>query len=97
MIKRMSITVKSEMGVWPDAISSGDGCGMVIVSKTKAAVIRICMAINHQRLVLMISTNGLQNGLIVHGRYSKDVNNAIWPLGTPIFVNIITEMLLTKK
>ena len=33
-----------------------------------AAVISACMVMIHQRLVLMMSTKGLQSGLTVHGR-----------------------------
>jgi hypothetical protein len=79
------------------AIISAEGVGIVKVSKMKAIDINICMVIVHQRLVLMISTNGLQKGLNDHGRYNKLVNKAISPFGTPIFVNIITEMLFTMK
>ena len=71
--------------------------GRVMVNNTNAAAMIICIASVHHLLVLKISTNGLQNGLIIHGRYSKLVKNAISPFGTPIFVNIITEMVLTRK
>ena len=56
------------MGVCPVAMTSGVGLGMASVSSTNATDINICIDITHQRLVLIISTNGLQNGLMVHGR-----------------------------
>ena len=65
------------MGVCPLAMTSGVGLGMANVSSTNATDMMICMAMTHQRLVLMMSTNGLQKGLMVHGRYSRLVNNAI--------------------
>ena len=97
MVKSNKVTVNILIGVLWLAIISADGVGIVIVSKINAIDINICMLMVHQRLVLTISTNGLQNGLNDHGRYNKLVNNAISPLGTPILVNIITEMLFTIK
>ena len=56
-----------------------------------------CIAIIHQRFVRIMSTNGLQRGLITHGRYSKLVYIAMSPLDIPMFVNMMTDMLLTIK
>ena len=56
-----------------------------------------CIATIHQRLVFTTSTMGLQMPLRNHGKYNNVVKNDMSPLGTPIFVNIITEMLLTTK
>ena len=55
------------------------------------------MLIIHHLLDFIISTNGLQRGLITHGRYRREVYIAISPLDIPIFVNIITEMVFTIK
>jgi hypothetical protein len=62
-----------------------------------AADIIICIAVTHQRFVLMMSTNGLQRGLMTHGRYRRDVYIAISPFDIPIFVNIITDIVFTMK
>jgi hypothetical protein len=45
----------------------------------------------------MISTNGLQSGLMTHGRYRRLVYMAISPVDMPMFVNITTDMLFTMK
>ena len=68
MMNRSSVTVNILMGVSPAAIIASSGRGMESVSRMKATDINICMETTHHRLVLMISTKGLQNGLIVHGR-----------------------------
>ena len=85
------------MGVVPAAIVASSGFGIDSVNRMNAIDIRICIEMIHHRLVLMMSMNGLQKGLMVQGRYSKLVNKAISPLGTPILANISTEMLLTMK
>ena len=97
MINNISVRVNILIGVVPAAMVASSGRGMVNVSKIKAIDIRICMETTHHLLVLMISTNGLQKGLMVQGKYSRLVNNAISPLGTPILANISTEMLFTIK
>ena len=71
--------------------------GMEKASRANATAIRACMATIHQRLVLRMSTNGLQSGLMVHGRYNSPVYKAMVSFGTPRRVNIITEMLFTMK
>ena len=68
MMKRMSVKVNMLIGVSPEAISAASGLGRVRVNSTMAAVISICMVRIHQRLVLMMSTKGLQRGLMVQGR-----------------------------
>ena len=68
MMKRIRVKVNILIGVSPDAIRSAEGLGSVRVSRTMAAVISACMVMIHQRLVLMMSTKGLQSGLTVHGR-----------------------------
>ena len=62
-----------------------------------AADIIICIAVTHQRFVLMMSTNGLQRGLMTHGRYRRLVYIAISPLDMPILLNMITDILFTMK
>ena len=85
------------IGVVPDAIVWAEGCGIVNARTMNAADITVCIVRIHHLLVLMMSTNGLQRNLSVHGRYRSEVNNDICPLGTPILANIRTEMLLTRK
>ena len=68
MMNRTNVKVKRLIWVVPAAMSVSFGRGMASVSRMKATDIRTCMAIVHQRLVLMMSTNGLQKGLMVHGR-----------------------------
>ena len=97
MINSTNVSVNILTGVLPEAIMSGEGCGRVNVSKMKAKLIRACIITIHQRLVRRMSTNGLHRGLMTHGRYNKLVNMAMSPLGTPILVNMITDMLLTIK
>ena len=97
MMNRMSVSVNMLMGVCPPAMTAGEGLGSVSVSSTRNAVMIICMATIHQRLVLMTSTKGLHRPLSSHGKYSSVVKKAMSPLGTPILVNIITEMLFTTK
>lgn len=41
--------------------------------KARANAMIHCMVSVHQRLVRIMSTNGLQNGLITHGKYSQPV------------------------
>ena len=57
----------------------------------------ICMAIIHHLLVLIMSTNGLQRGLMTHGRYRRLVYIAISPLDMPMLLNMITDILFTMK
>ena len=45
--------------------------GMVNATPPKAAPTSSCMVIIHHRLVFTRSTNGLQSGLSIHGRYSQ--------------------------
>jgi len=97
MMNSTRVMVNILIGVVPAAMVASSGRGMVRVSKIKAIDISICMETTHHLLVLMMSTNGLQKGLIVQGRYSKLVNSAMSPLGTPILANISTEMLFTIK
>ena len=47
--------------------------GMVNATPPRAAPMSSCMDMIHQRLLLTISTKGLQNGLITQGRYSQEV------------------------
>ena len=47
------------------------------------AVISICIARVHLRLVENISTNGLQKGLIIHGRESRPVHAVISGMEIP--------------
>ena len=68
MMKSSRVMVNRWMGVWPEAMTAADGCGMVSVSRMNAALISSCMARIHHRLVLMMSTNGLHSGLMVHGK-----------------------------
>ena len=51
-----------------NSVNFETGRGMDSVSRMNATDIRICMERVHHLLVLMMSTNGLQKGLIVHGR-----------------------------
>ena len=49
--------------------------GRLMQKATLAIVMAIknCIVMVHQRLLLIISTNGAQNGFITHGRYSHAV------------------------
>jgi hypothetical protein len=49
----------------------------------------------HQRLVFSKSTNGLQNGLITHGKYNQLVYKAMSVLDIPMRLYKITEMVIT--
>ena len=91
--KRSNVKVNSDIGTCVEV----SGEGNVRASSTKAADTNACIMTIHQRLVRNMSTSGLHSGLSVHGRYNRLVNSAISPFGTPIFVNIVTEMLLTMK
>ena len=44
------------------------GPGMVNATPPRAAPMSNCIVTIHQRLVLMMSTNGLHSGLMTHGR-----------------------------
>ena len=68
MMNSISVMLNMLMGVVPAAIVASSGRGMDSVSRMNATDIRICMERVHHLLVLMMSTNGLQKGLIVHGR-----------------------------
>ena len=68
MMKRIRVKTNMLIGVSPEAISAASGRGSVSVSNTIAAVISACIVRIHQRLVLMMSTKGLQSGLMVQGR-----------------------------
>ena len=72
---------------------------MSIAKETAARAkhIRISMATTHHLFVLMISTKGLQNGLITHGRYSHPVYRAMSALLMPSLLNIVTDMTFTAK
>ena len=94
---KISVTANMLMGVCPEAMVAASGLGMVNVSKMNAMLMSTCIPMVHHRLVRMMSTNGLQKGLMVHGRYSRLVNSAICPFGTPILANINTEILFTMK
>ena len=50
-----------------------NGVGMVKAMPASAKAMIHCMVSVHQRLVRIISTNGLQKGLITQGRYSQPV------------------------
>ena len=92
-----SVRVKSDTDVPPAAIVSAEGCGRLNATTANATDIIICMAIIHHLLVFMMSTNGLQRGLITHGRYRRLVYIAISPLDMPILLNMITDILFTMK
>ena len=91
------VNVNMDIGVEMPPIISADGRGMLNASRMNAMDIRICMVNIHHLFVRKISTIGLHSGLSVQGRYRRLVNKAISPLGTPIFVNIVTEILFTMK
>ncbi len=76
-------------------VSIGAYPGRVAAIMMKHTAIMDCIAVTHHRLLRMMSTNGLHRGLITHGRYSILVYSAIRPFGSPILLNIITDMLLT--
>ena len=97
MMNSTSVNQNRPAEVCPEAMSSGDGLGSVRVSRSIMAVISTCIVTIHQRFVRITSTIGLQSPFRNQGKYNKVVKKAIWPLGTPIFVNIITEMLFTRK
>ena len=96
-MKSSSVNQKMLIDVLPPAIVAASGCGSVKVSRMSIAVMMACMATIHQRLVFTTSTMGLQMPLRNHGKYNSVVKNDMSPLGTPILVNIITEILLTTK
>jgi len=56
---------------------------------------RYCMAIIQNRLVRVISTNGLHSGLMTHGRYSQLVYSAISVLEMPNRLYMTTDMVMT--
>ena len=58
---------------------------------------RSCMTIVQPRFEPKMSTNGLQNGLITHGRYSHPVKNVISDFEIPRFTYIRTVRVLTAK
>ena len=87
----------SDTWVLPAAITSGLGFGRVSAVNAKATDMSTCIRITHQRFVRIMSTKGLQRGLITHGRYSKLVYIAMSPLDIPIFVNMMTDILFTIK
>ena len=68
MMNNISVKVNMLIGVVPAAMVASSGCGMDSVSRMNAADISTCMASVHHLLVLIMSTNGLQKGLMVHGR-----------------------------
>ena len=68
MMNSISVMLNMLMGVVPAAIVASSGRGMDSVSRMNATDIRICMERVHHLLVLMMSTNGLQKGLMVQGR-----------------------------
>ncbi len=75
---------------------AADGYYMLAL-KEEQQTFFVGIRIIHHRFVLIISTKGLQKGFITQGRYSRLVYNDIVSFGTPIFANIITEILLTIK
>ena len=80
----------------PDDIVSGASDGNVTAPSIMAAVIISCMETVHHLLVRMMSTNGLQTGFITQGRYRSPVNIATSPFDIPIFLNIMTDTVLTR-
>ena len=62
------VNVNRPDGVRPEAIISGEGCGMLRTSSMKAAVINACIVTIHHLFDLKISTRGLQSGFNVQGR-----------------------------
>ena len=94
--KRMRVKENSE-GALPAAICSGESPGRENATRKNTALIRICITTVHQRLVLTRSTKGLQKGLITQGRYRSEVYHAMLPLSIPIFLNMMTDMVLTIK
>ena len=72
-----------------------NGCGIIKAMLANATAISDCMVTTHQRLVLMMSTNGLQSGLITHGRYSQLVYNAMSVLEIFIRLYMITASVIT--
>ena len=68
MMKNISVTVNMLMGVVPASIIASPGEGSVMVSRMRVIAMRICIVVIHQRFFLMMSTKGLHNGLITHGR-----------------------------
>ncbi len=68
---------------------------MVKAIPPNPAPISSCMLTIHQRLVFSKSTNGLQNGLMTHGKYNQLVYKAISVLDIPMRLYKITEMVIT--
>src|SRR5574344_659023 len=97
MINNIRVRVNILIGVCPSAIIAASGFGNVSVSSIINAVIITCIEIIHQRLVLTTSTSGPHSPFRNQGKYNGVVKNAISPLGAPILVNIITEILFTTK
>ena len=50
-----------------------NGVGMENAIPARAKAMIHCIVSVHHRLVRIMSTNGLQNGFITHGRYSQPV------------------------
>lgn len=69
--------------------------GMVSATPPRPAPINNCIAIIQDRLVFRISTSGLQNGLITHGKYSQLVYKAISVFEIPRRLYMMTDTVIT--
>ena len=67
-MNNINVNANSPEGVCPEAMVSGEGCGMLKTSNMNAAVINACIVIIHHLLDLKMSTSGLQSGFNVQGR-----------------------------
>ena len=68
MMKSTSVNQNIEIGTCPPAMAAASGRGSVSVRRIIMAVIRACIVMIHQRLVLTTSTIGLQIPLRNHGK-----------------------------
>ena len=67
-----------------------DGITKAMIAKQAAS--NSCDASVHLRLVLIISTMGLQSGFIVQGISNKLVYKAIWALLIPMSLYIMSDI-----
>ena len=68
-----------------------------MASKATAAAIHNCIATIHQRLLLKMSTKGLQSGLTSQGRPMRLVSRASRLLSIPRSLRMTMEIVLTIK
>ena len=89
--------MKRPTDVVPEAITEASGRGIDRVNAMNDRHMSTSIDMIHHLFVFRMSTNGLQKGFITHGRYRRLVYMDMVSFGTPILVNMYTEMLFTTK